>query len=188
LDHPQTFGARPGVAVSLRLPNEGLSEAYLNNLRDIVGHLEAQPTQVDFVLVEEPFGGEMKRNAIGSYLKRNTGLYFDDSMYLPFLDRRDAIISSRLHTTLIALLHGNRKILQFHIEGGTNKSEEIFGDMGIHSIKVLRHDDVTWSTIDHFLQAGQVLPEPEAQSALELAKSKTLAGMDALMEWLDTLK
>lgn len=187
LEHPQQYTAKPGIAVALRLPNRGVTEDYLQTLRDIVGRLERLDTQVDFVLVEQPFGREIKDKGFGSYLKRNTGLYYDDTMYLPFLHRRDAIVSSRLHTTLVGLLNGNRKILQFHIEGGTNKTEEILGDMGIHSIRVCRQGDVNWPTIERFLNDGPSLPEAEAQAALDLAKSKTLKGMDSFLEWLDTI-
>jgi hypothetical protein len=187
LEHPQQYTAKPGIAVALRLPNRGVTEDYLQTLRDIVGRLERLDTQVDFVLVEQPFGREIKDKGFGSYLKRNTGLYYDDTMYLPFLHRRDAIVSSRLHTTLVGLLNGNRKILQFHIEGGTNKTEEILGDMGIHSIRVCRQGDVNWPTIERFLNDGPSLPEAEAQAALDLAKSKTLKGMDTFLEWLDTI-
>jgi hypothetical protein len=188
LEHPQKFGARPGIVVALRLPNVGVTEDYLNTLRDIIGRLERLDTQVEFVLVENPFGREMKNNGLGGYLKRNTGLYYDDTMYLPFLHRRDAIVSSRLHTTLISLLNGNRKILQFHIEGGTNKTEEILGDMGIHSIKINRQPDVGWPLIERFLNEEPNLPEDEVQAALDLMKSKTLQGMNAFCEWLDTIK
>jgi len=187
LEHPEQYTAKPGIAVALRLPNRGVTEDYLQTLRDIVGRLERLDTQVDFVLVEQPFGREIKDKGFGSYLKRNTGLYYDDTMYLPFLHRRDAIVSSRLHTTLVGLLNGNRKILQFHIEGGTNKTEEILGDMGIHSIRVCRQGDVNWPTIERFLNDGPSLPEAEAQAALDLAKSKTLKGMDTFLEWLDTI-
>lgn len=188
LEHPRKFSAKPGIATALRLPNTNVSQDYLNSLKDIVVQLQNLDAQVDFVLVEEPFGREMVLNGVGSYLKPNTGLFRDDSMYLPFLHKRDAIVSSRLHTTLIALLHGNRKILQFHIEGGTNKSEEILGDMGIQSIKVHRQSDVDWPTVERFLNEGPSLPEPEAQAALDLAKTKSLRGVNALLEWLDTIK
>jgi hypothetical protein len=187
LEHPQQYAAKPGIAVALRLPNRGVTEDYLQTLRDIVGRLERLDTQVDFVLVEEPFGREMKDKGFGSYLKRNTGLYYDDTMYVPFLHRRDAVVSSRLHTTLVGLLYGNRKILQFHIEGGTNKTQEILGDMGIHSIRVHRQEDVNWPTIERFLNDSPSLPEAEVQTALDRVKSKTLEGMSAFLEWLDTV-
>lgn len=109
-------------------------------------------------------------------------------MYLPFLQRRDAIISARLHTTLIALLHGNRKILQFHIELGTNKSEEILGDIGLGSLKVHRLQDVCWCLIDQFLEQGQTISEAEAQSAIECGRTKTMEGMNVFLEWLHSIK
>ena len=132
-------------------------------------------------------GREMIIRGLGSYRKPNAGLYYKDTMYLPFLYRRDAIIS-RLHTTLVSLLYGNRKILQFHIELGTNKSEEILGDIGLHSLKVHRQPDVCWPLIEQFLEEEQTFSEAEAQSALSLAKSKTMEGMNAFLEWLDTIK
>ncbi|WP_165232417.1 polysaccharide pyruvyl transferase family protein [Aquisphaera insulae] len=188
LEHPKRYIYKPGIATAFRLPNAGVTEEYLDRLREIVANLEKTDTQVDFVRVEEPFGQEMIREGLGTYLRPNTGVYSDDTMYLPFLAKRDAIITSRLHTTLLSLMYGNRKILQFHIEGGTNKSVEIFNDMGIHSVPVHQRDEVTWKTVEEFLAAEPNLPEEEAAAALDLAKSKTIKGMDAFLEWLDTIK
>ncbi len=157
-------------------------------LRDIVARLENRGGQVDFVRIEEPLGREMIIRGLGTIRKPNAGLYYEDTMYLPFLSRRDAIVSARLHTTLMSLLYGNRKILQFHIEPGTNKSEEILGDIGLHSLKVHRQPDVNWSLIEQFLENGQTIAEAEAQSALGRAKAKTTEGMNAFLEWLDTIK
>jgi len=188
LEHPRPIETRPGIVVALRLPNRGVTESYLTTLRDIVARLEKREGQVDFVRIEEPMGREMIIRGLGSYRKPNAGLYYEDTMYLPFLHRRDAIISARLHTTLVSLLYGNRKILQFHIELGTNKSEEILGDIGLHSLKVHRQPDVCWPLIEQFLEEEQTFSEAEAQSALSLAKSKTMEGMNAFLEWLDTIK
>jgi hypothetical protein len=188
LEYPKPIETSPGIAVALRLPNYGVTESYLDTLRDIVARLEQRGGQVDFVRIEEPMGREMIVRGLGSYRKPNAGLYYDDTMYLPFLRRRDAIISSRLHTTLIGLLSGNRKILQFHIELGTNKSEEILGDIGLGSLKVYRQPHVSWSLIDEFLQSDQSLPEAEVRSALECGKAKTMEGMNAFLEWLHSIK
>ena len=188
LEHPQSFEARPGIAVALRLPNHGVTESYLTTVRDIVARLEKRDGQVDFVRIEEPMGREMIIHGLGSCRKPNAGLYYEDTMYLPFLHRRDAIVSARLHTTLISLLYGNRKILQFHIELGTNKSEEILGDIGLNSLKVYRQPDVSWPLIEQFLENGQTISEEEAESALGRAKAKTMEGMNAFLEWLGTIK
>lgn len=177
-----------GIAVALRLPNRGVTDAYLETVRDVVGRLRAYPKRVDFVRVEEPIGREMHLSGLGTYCTPNKGLFFDDTMYCPFVLRREAIVSSRLHTTLISLLYGNRKILQLHVETGTNKSEEILGDIGISSIKVYRQGDLNWRLIEQFLDGEPNLPEAEAQAALDQARARTLKGMDAFLEWLDTIK
>jgi hypothetical protein len=188
LENPQPNESRPGIAVALRLPNQGVTESYMTSLRDIVACLETRNGQVDFVRIEEPMGREMIVRGLGSYRKPNAGLFYEDTMYLPFLHRRDAIISARLHTTLIALLHDNRKTLQFHIELGTNKSEEILGDIGLGSLKVHRQQDVCWSLIDQFLEQEQTISEAEAQSALECGRAKSMEGMNAFLEWLHSIK
>ncbi|AMV36603.1 polysaccharide pyruvyl transferase family protein [Planctomyces sp. SH-PL62] len=188
LEHPQKFTYRQGIAAALRLPNSGVTDEYVGRLWEIIRGLEKKEGQLDLVRVEEPFGRAMILDGLGSYLKPDTGLFGDDDLYIPFLHQRDAIITSRLHTTLLALMYGNRKILQFHVEGGTKKSEEIFADMGISSIPVHQREDVNLATVERFLEAGPNLPEQEAQDALALAKTKTLAGMDAFLEWLDTIK
>jgi hypothetical protein len=156
-------------------------------VRTIVTQFCGLRTPVDFVPVEEPFGTEMRLNGIGTYLQPHTGLYSGDCMYAPFHYRRDAIISSRLHTTLLALLHGNRRILQFHIEKGTNKIEEIAGDIGLRSLAINRQDDVTWERICEFLNSDEAIPEDEARSALQNAKEMAERGMDAFSDWLRQL-
>ena len=178
---------RPGIAVALRLPNKGATQEYMETLRDIHRRLQTLQTQVDFVRVEEPLGREMTLSGIGTYLERHTSLAYDDTMYLPFLFQRDAVMSSRLHTTLISLLSGTRKIQQFHIELGTNKAEEILDDMGLHSLNVYRIADVNWANIERFLSDGVTLPEDEVQTALRVARAKVTAGMDAFVEWLESI-
>jgi len=42
--------------------------------------------------------------------------------------------------------------------------------------------------IEQFLEEEQTFSEAKAQSALNLAKSKTMEGMNAFLEWLDTIK
>ena len=130
----------------------------------------------------------MNLAGIGSYARRGTGLYYDNNMYVPFLYRRNAVVSSRLHTTIIGLLHGNRKVLQYHIELGTNKTQEIVDQMGLTSLKVHRISDVNWTTMAEFLKSSSAIPEPEAIAALERCKAKALLGMQAFVEWLHTLK
>jgi hypothetical protein len=187
-NHPMSFGYRPGIAVALRLPMLSADDGYRARVREIHGNLEQRDGPIDLVRIEEPVGSEMRLEGYGSFARPNTGLYHLDSLYLPFLARRDAVVSSRLHTSLIALACGNRKILQFQIEEGTNKAQEIFGDIGLRSVPVHRADDVTWANIERFLDGPPNIPEEEAQAALDQARAKVQRGLDAFLEWIDTIK
>ena len=135
LEHPRPVEDRAGIAIALRIPGRNVTSEYLQTLRTVTHRLCELEQNVDFVLVEEPFGLEMKLTGIGTYARRGTGLSTVTRCMAPFLHRRDAVISCRLHTTIIGLLHGNRKILQYHIEPGTNKIEEIVDQMGSHRLR-----------------------------------------------------
>jgi hypothetical protein len=187
LGFPRPFDEMAGVAVALRLPNIGVTDEYLSRVWDLIEQFDRSLPRVDFTLVEEPIGRQMKRRCYGTMCRPNTGLYYNDTMYNPFVHRRDAVISCRLHTTLLALLHGNRKILQFHIEPLTNKTEEILADIKLTSLKVHRIDDLNWSCIHDFLDSDTAISEHDAITSLNAAKAKAETGLDAFQEWLESL-
>jgi hypothetical protein len=60
LEHPKPIDYRPGIAAALRVPNKSVTSEYLQSLRTIVDRLSKIGKDVDFVLVEEPFGTEMR--------------------------------------------------------------------------------------------------------------------------------
>jgi hypothetical protein len=186
-EHPAQPVHLPGIAAVFRLPTDQGLDAYLANVREIIRHLERLPTQVDFVKNEEPLATEMRNMLLGTYCKPNTGFYADDFMYNPFMHRRDAIITTRLHTTLVSMIYGNRKIFFCHVQSGTNKTEETLRDIGLHSLKVFRAPDMTWQNVEQFLEEGPSLPEPDVSAALDLAKSKVDHAIDALLEWLESI-
>jgi hypothetical protein len=187
VDAPRTHGERPGIAMALRVPNSGATTEYRAILAEIIDRLCEQEPDADWVQGEEPLGTMLRDKGIGTYAQPGTGLFHGDAMYAPFLRRRRAVVSSRLHTTLLALLHGNRNILQFHIELGTNKTQEILEEMQLRSLEVHRLGDVRWETISEFLRAPPAIPEEEATAALAWSRERVLAGMQALEEWLHSL-
>jgi hypothetical protein len=186
LDSPGDAIYQPGYAVALRLPNKRGNGEYMGRIRDILHKLGSRAEPIDLHRVEEPIGTEMRLQGFGSYLKPRTGLYADDTFYRPFLFQRDAVISSRLHTTLIALLSGNRRLLQFQIEEGTNKIAELLDDIGLRSIEVLCSSDVTWDRIERFLGSPPTIPESEVQDGLAIAHAAAVRGMDELQNWLES--
>ena len=188
-EHPRAPGPEiPGVATALRLPRLGLTEDYMARTWEIVERLERTGRRIDYCPLGGPESGSMELRGYGTSLRPSTGLYGGDEMYSPFVCRRDAIISCRLHTTILALMLGNRKILQFQIESETNKIREIFGEIGLEGLRVRNAADVSWKTVSEFLDSGPVLAEAEVSAALEAAKAKTEVGLDAFEEWLDTLR
>jgi hypothetical protein len=174
---------RPGGAVALRIPdrrNAGDVPAYLGRLREALDELERCGLPVDHLLPGPPIDGEMRRR---SY----TRLFDMDSMYEPFAARRDFVLSSRLHTTLVALLNGNRRVLQFQVEDGTNKIAEIFGDIGLDSLVVHRRSELGREIVADFLGSRAVIPEADVDAALARARAQVDVGLDALEEWLATI-
>ena len=72
----------------------------------------------------------------GSAARPEVGLSNNSNLYHPFSAVREGIISCRLHTTIIAILAGNRRVLQLQIKSGTNKISEIMSDIGLSSLTV----------------------------------------------------
>lgn len=175
---------RPGYAVALRVPNEGPSTEYAERLRAILDFFDGVPA-VDHVLMEAPFDEEQRQRGYGEL--QSAALFHGDEMYRPFQYRRDAIVSCRLHTTLIALLNGNRKVLQYQVEGHTRKLEQIFHDIGLESLQVRRVERLSAGDIRGFLSEGSVLEDTLVEQALQRARKLVESGLDRTCEWLDSL-
>jgi hypothetical protein len=174
----------PGNALALRtIDNPDFQE----NVRTILEGLHGLGRKLDFVRIEEPIGEQMAANGYGTGEFEEMNMYCEDDMYMPFTKVRDAVISCRLHTTLLALLHGNRAIMQFQIEKGTNKIREIFDDLGLKSLRVFGSENYTLESIKEFLDAPSFLPEEEINSVVTKARGRVETGLDALEEWLDHL-
>lgn len=179
-----TSGYQPGSALALRTID---NPDFQNNVRHMLHGLHGLGRNFDFVRVEEPIGQEMEEKGYSTGKLDGIRMFSGDDMYKPFCTVRDAIVSCRLHTTLLALLHGNRAIMQFQIEKGTNKIREIFDDLGLTSLRVLGSEDYTLDSIIDFLEAPNCLPEEEIKAAMERARGLVETGLDALEEWLDLL-
>lgn len=173
---------KPGFAVALRLPNSGADEAYYAQLRSIINYLSGLGP-VDQVRVENPFGDEQRASEEADRV-RKISLWGDDNMYVPFLQERDAVISCRLHTTLLALQSGNRQLLQFQVEEGTSKLRQILDDIGLTSLAILPCQELSLRTVERFIEMPETLPEAEVISALKNAQMRVEAGLDAFEDWL----
>jgi hypothetical protein len=178
---------RSGLAIALRLPNHGTTAEYLQEIRLILDYLESLGSNVDHVRIESPMGGEQIARGYGSAAKPNIGLWGDAKLYTPFAIKRDGIVSCRLHTTLMAILAGNRKILQFQIETGTNKIAEILEDIGLSQLAVHPIQDMRLNTIRRFVESHDQLSEQTVTDALAKARGRINEGLDAFEEWLSTL-
>ena len=174
----------PGSALALRTID---NQNFQDNVRGILEGLHGLGKNLDFVRIEEPIGEEMAAKDYGKGEFEGMKMYCEDDMYTPFSQVRDTVISCRLHTTILALLHGNRAIMQFQIEKGTNKIREIFDDLGLKSLRVFGSEDYTLESITQFLDDPCFLPEEEIKSAVTKARGRVEAGLDALEEWLDRL-
>jgi hypothetical protein len=176
-----------GFAVALRVPNLRPTAAYFHEIRAILNYLEALAVRVDHVRMESPMDNEQIARGYGSPACPNIGLWGGSRMYQPFVAKREGVISSRLHTTLMALLAGNRKILQFQIESGTNKIKEILEDIGLNHLPVEPIEHVRLSTIREFVEGGNTLSQADVRRALANASRQVEAGLDAFEDWLLSL-
>ena len=174
----------PGNALALRTID---NPDFQDNVRTILDGLHGLGKELDLVRIEEPIGEQMAAQGYGTGKFGGIKMYCEDEMYLPFTRVRDAVISCRLHTTLLALLHGNRAIMQFQIEKGTNKIKEIFDDLGLQSLRVFGSESYTLESITGFLDAPCFLPDEEINSVVKKARGRVETGLDALEEWLDHL-
>lgn len=177
----------PGVAVALRLPGKTATPDYVAELRRVMDYLETLDCAVDHVRIEEPLGAEQIRRGYGSHEIPNVRMWYDDFMYVPFHSRRDALISSRLHTTIIGLLSGNRAIMQFHVEPGTSKLQQFVDDLELHELKVRTGDDLKVEVVRDFIATPTLLSEAMVENALAIARRKVELGLDRFEEWLRTL-
>lgn len=175
---------KEGLAVALRVSRQS-SDEYLKSVRGIIQWLCHAGSPVDFVRVEEPIGCEMSQS-LKPHSGRGIGMAQGNDMYLPFVSRRDAIISCRLHTTLLAILNGNRRIQQFQIEPGTSKIREVLADLEF-DIPTLTPSELTRERLETFLHGSDVLPAAQVQSALQRAHRLVEQGLDAFEDWLYSL-
>jgi hypothetical protein len=173
---------RRGYAVALRVPLGGGDSDYSRRLCAVLDYLDAVPG-VDHVSIEKPFDDEQKRRG---YAERGE-LYTGDEMYRPFEYRRDAVVSCRLHTTLIALLSGNRRILQYQVEGHTRKLHQIFSDIGLESLRVRSPGSLCAREVQEFLEAGESLDDAEVEAALHRGRKLVEQGLDRACEWLESV-
>jgi len=176
-----------GYAVALRLPNLSKPAPYLDKIRRILDRLECLDHPVDHVRIEEPIGEEMTARGYNHSGSSAARIFAGNDMYKPFERRRDAIISCRLHTTLISLLHGNRRILQFQIEDGTQKLHQFKRDLGLADLPMLGREDLTLERIEAFLDNPTELSQEQVELGLSAARTRAQKGFDALEEWLESL-
>ena len=175
---------QPGSAIALRTID---NPHFQDNVRGILRGLHDLGRDIDFVRVEEPIGKEMEAKGYNTGKFQGIKMFDGDDMYKPFCRVRSAVVSCRLHTTLLALLHGNRAIMQFQIEKGTNKIREIFDDLGLKSLRVFDSEDYTLESIIEFLNAPSFLPEEEIDTVITKASGLVETGLDAVEEWLGLL-
>jgi hypothetical protein len=178
---------RPGLAVALRVPDEHAPESYRSELVRIMDYLETLNTPIDHARIEHQLGAEQIRRGYGALSVPNVQLWYGDFLYVPFRAPRDAVISCRLHTTILALLAGNRAIMQFQVEPGTSKLQQIFNDLGLSALPVRSKDTLTLDNLREFLSNPTLVPETAAQQAIATARRKVEAGLDRLEEWLATI-
>ena len=178
---------KEGIAVALRIPNIGVTESYLGNVTSILNFLENSERIVDNVRIEEPLGSEMEKRGYLSYEKKNINMFQDDYIYYPFRYKRDAIISCRLHTTIIGLLSGNLNILQFQIESGTSKIKQLIDDLGLNSLALHNITEMKVETLSEYLNNPTPLDKVEVDVAIRKAREKVEIGLDAFEEWLGEL-
>jgi len=184
---PREIPERAGIAVALRVPNQDPGPQYLAELRRALEHLRGLGGDVDFVQVEGRIGQEMRQWTALAGVCGSKSVYHGDDMYIPFSCRRQAIISARLHTTILALLHGNRAILQFQIEEHTHKMAEMLRDIGLTSLVVRSRDALNTETMSSFLASPEVIGEQEVECALAEARRRVETGLDAFEEWLESI-
>jgi hypothetical protein len=175
---------RAGLAIALRVPNVGVTEIYLQEMRSILRHLESLGKPIDFTRMESPMGDEQDKRNYGTQLHPNITLFKGNDIYVPFVSIREAVISCRLHTTIVSLLAGNRKIMQFQIESGTKKISEMFEDIGLVGLKVHTIEDLRTENIREFVAEGVILDNIEVEQALRKARSFVEVGLDEFDEWL----
>lgn len=184
---PQPYKKDPGYAVALRIPQAFYTQEYIESLKEIIQFFESKSERIDFVKVESPIGEDMIKKYSGSNKPDNINLFYNDTMYDPFMNQRDMIISARFHTTIIALLYGNLNIMQFQIERGTNKTYEFLNDLGLSDLKIHTEHDMNLQCIQNFMSNPISLEKTKVEKALQIAKKKVNVGLDALEEWLMSL-
>lgn len=178
----------PGVAAALRIPNRHVPAGYLETIRDLLDSFEADQSRLyDLVRIEEPIGSEMYARDYVNGTSHHVRLYADDAMYYPFRAQRDVVISFRLHTTIIALIHGNRKLFQAQVESGTTKIRQFAEDLGLSHLRIHGPNDLSVESIRGFIKSGEPLPETEARSAIATARQRNEAGLQAVEEWLESV-
>jgi hypothetical protein len=178
---------RPGIAAALRVDQAHNNGIYLNEITAILDYFEQLAVPVDQTSIEPPMNAEQVRRGYVSGGHPRISIYPQNEMYKPFELRRDAVISSRLHTTLLALLAGNRKILQFQIELNTNKINEILGDMGLTALPVYDKGAVTVRTVRKFIEETEPLEEQLVSDAIDRARQRNEVALDRFEEWLEYL-
>jgi hypothetical protein len=175
-----------GFAVALRVPNLGPTDSYLGEVRATIQELEHAGKPVDLVRVEEPIGAWMALRRYGAGELAHVQLHSGDSMYEPFHSVREGIVSARLHTSLLALIHGNRRLLQFAIEDGTQKIQEIFDDVGL-PLRVYGIEKFSCEKVLRFLEEGEPIDEKQACRALQEGRRLVSLGLDETEQWLESL-
>jgi polysaccharide pyruvyl transferase WcaK-like protein len=178
---------KKGIAVALRCPNLGVTDKYLEDIKSILNYFENSEKIVDHVRIEEPLGAEMEKRGYRSHERKNVNMFQDDYMYDPFRYKRDAIISCRLHTTIIGLLSGNLNIMQFQIESGTSKLKQFIDDLSLNSLTIHNLDEMNIETISNFMNMPVSLDKNEVDAAIKTARKKVEIGLDAFEEWLEEI-
>ena len=178
----------PGLATALRVDKAIGNDAYLSEIVKILNYFEQLNIPIDQTPIEKPLGQEQLTRGYHKGDHPLIKLWNKQSIYEPFETRRQAVISSRLHTTLLALMAGNLKILQFQIEPNTTKITDILADIGLGSFPVLSKADVSVDTIKDFLEGPENLDQNEVSAALAKARALNEAALDRMEEWLMTLR
>ncbi len=185
---PVTLPDQSGIAAALRVDKASDNDDYLGRVVQILDFLEGQGCPLDLTPIEQPLDAVQLERRYGEGPLSHVRLLPREAIYSAFEAKRDAIISCRLHTTLLALLAGNRKILQFQIEPGTNKIVEILTDIGLTSMPILAKADVTVARVQSFLDAEPSLSANEISAAVATARSRNEVAFDRFEEWLLTLR
>lgn len=186
---PMDAAEKKGFAVALRVPNHCNDARYFAALRHTLSYLEGRShTCIDMVRVEDPIGIEMESRGYGKGDVRHIHLVYGDEMYEPFRFKRDGIVSCRLHTTLVALLHGNRQLVQYQLEGNTNKIREILDDIGLNCMPVYGREHFSSARIEDFLNdPADPIDEAKVCDALANARAMVQSGLDEFEKWLQSL-